>query len=320
MNRELPAARPRWASLLWAVGAVLLAYSAILAATGGIDVTLGGLRLRSRTWQRPALVGLACLLAVAVADRRRAQRVVRHGAAATARTLDRTWPLLSPRVVAALAACGTLVIGLAFGTKVAGGADSSGYLNQARLFARGRIVEEARVRQQPPWPDPLFKLSPLGYRPAFDRQHLSPTYPPGYPLLMAPLFLVSERAVHAVVPLCGALALWWTFAIGRRLGEPGAGAAAALLVAGSPTFLFQLTQPMSDVPATAAWLLALSLATSPTIGQRGGCRPRLGPRDSDSSESHAARRPGLDRVRAGGSVGSPLATRCRGSAGDRARG
>jgi hypothetical protein len=262
---ELPAPRPRRASLLWAAGAALLLYSAILAATGGIDVTLGGLRIRSRTWQRPALIGLACVLVVAVADRRRARTVALHLAAAAARSLDKAWPRLSPRVIAGVAALATLVIGVAFGTFTAGGADSSGYLNQAKLFARGRLVDEARVREQPPWPDPLFKLAPLGYRPASDRQHLSPIYPPGYPLLMAPLFLIGERAANLVVPICGALALWWTFALGRRLGEPGAGASAALLVAASPTFLFQLTQPMSDVPATAAWLLALYLSTSQTV-------------------------------------------------------
>jgi hypothetical protein len=251
------------------LGAALLVYSAILALTGGIDLTVGGLRIRSRSWQRPAAVGLACVLVIGVADRRRAWTVIRHLAGATASAMDRIWPRVSPRIVVLIAALAALVVGLAFGTDVAGGADSSGYLNQAKLFAAGRIVDDARMRVLPPWPDPLFKVAPLGYRPAFDRQHLSPIYPPGYPLLMAPLFFLGERAVHAVVPICGALALWWTFALGWRLGEPGAGASAALLVAASPTFLFQVAQPMSDVPATAAWMLALYLATSPTV--RGAC-------------------------------------------------
>lgn len=262
---QWPEPRPRRATLLWAAGAVLLLYSVVIAATEGIDVTLGGLRIRSRTWQRPALIGLVCIAAVAVADRRRARAVVRALTGATTRALDAAWLMVSPRAVAVAAATWTLVGGLAFSTYIAGGADASGYLNQARLFARGRVLDGTRVSEHPPWREPLFKLSPLGYRPTSDHQHLTPSYPPGYPLLMAPMFLMDERAAYLVVPICGAFVVWWTFALGRRLGESGPGAAAALLVSVSPTFLYQLVQPMSDVPATAAWLLALYLATWQTV-------------------------------------------------------
>jgi hypothetical protein len=41
-----------------------------------------------------------------------------------------------------------------------------------------------------------------------------------------------------------------TFAIGRRLGSPAIGLAAAWLVATSPAFLAMLVSPMSDVPAS----------------------------------------------------------------------
>ena len=161
-----------------------------------------------------------------------------------------------------------MCVGLTFSTYAAGGADSSGYLNQARLFSHGRSVDDSRLPGS--WPDGIDKLAPLGFRPTPDRQHLAPTYPPGYPLLMAPAFLIHERVPHLVVPLCGALAVWLTFALGRKLGQPAAGAAAALLVAVSPTFLYQLVQPMSDVPATAAWLLALYLARAETMGSAVG--------------------------------------------------
>jgi hypothetical protein len=252
-------------SWLWIFGAVLVVYAGIIAATEGIDVTLAGVRIRSRTWQRPGILGLACLTVAGFVDRRRASVAVRLAAGATARGLDRAWLALSPRVIATLGAAWALVAGVVFSTYVAGGADSSGYLNQAKLFARGRLVDEFRMPVRPPWPELPFKLAPLGFRPSPDRQRLTPTYPPGYPLLMAPMFLAHERAAHLVVPLCGALMVWLAFALGRRLDEPGAGAAAALLVAVSPAFLYQLVQPMSDVPAAAAWLLALYAATVPRV-------------------------------------------------------
>jgi hypothetical protein len=81
---------------------------------------------------------------------------------------------------------------------------------------------------------------------------------------MAPAFAIDVRLAHLIVPLSGTLAVWLTYALGRRVELPGAGAAAALLLAVSPTFLYQLVQPMGDVPVTAGWLLAFYLS------QRGG--------------------------------------------------
>jgi hypothetical protein len=262
-DQRAPAPRPRRASLLWIAGIALLVYSAAIAATGGIDVTLAGVRVRSRTWERPAVVGLACLAVVAVMDRRRAAAAARAWTAAVGRAIDAVWLGLSPRVVALAAAVWAAGAGVVFGTAIAGGADSSGYLNQARLLASGRLTDDFRLRGRLPLPDPASKIAPLGFRPTPDRQRLAPTYPPGYPLLMAPLFHLHERIVFLVVPLSGALAVWLTFAIARRLEEAGAGAAAALLLSVSPTFLYQIVQPMSDVPAVALWLLALYLSIVP---------------------------------------------------------
>jgi hypothetical protein len=229
---------------------LLLTYSIVIAWSGGIDFTLAGIRLRSRTWQRPAVPGLLCLVIVAIVDRRR-------------------WPMtvarLSPSAVALTAAAWTLVAGLAFGTFVAGGADSSGYLNQARLFASGRALDDSRIPERFPLRDAGYTLAPLGFRPAADGARLAPIYPPGYPLLMAPGFLIDGRLAHLIVPLCGALAVWLIYTLGRAEGLPGAGVAAAVLLSLSPTFLYQLVQPMSDVPATTAWLLVFYLARKGTL-------------------------------------------------------
>jgi len=54
-----------------------------------------------------------------------------------------------------------------------------------------------------------------------------------------------------------------TAAVGSRF-SPRVGLASAVLVAGSPVFLYQLFQPMSDIPAAACWMLAVACATSTT--------------------------------------------------------
>jgi hypothetical protein len=52
--------------------------------------------------------------------------------------------------------------------------------------------------------------------------------------------------MFAIVPLCGAIAVWLTFVLGRRFASASAGAIAALLLAASPPFLYQIVQPMSE--------------------------------------------------------------------------
>jgi 4-amino-4-deoxy-L-arabinose transferase-like glycosyltransferase len=69
--------------------------------------------------------------------------------------------------------------------------------------------------------------------------------------------------MFAIVPLCGAAAVWLTFVLGRRLAGVHAGAIAAVLLAASPPFLYQIVQPMSDVPAAAAWVGALVAVVHP---------------------------------------------------------
>jgi hypothetical protein len=261
---QTPAPRPRRASWLWLIGAVLVAYSTAIAMTGGIDVTLAGVRIRSRTWQRPAVLAIVCLATVAISDRRRALGFTLRAVEAAGRIWSAAVAAISPRALAATATLWALCAGLIFGTSIAGGADSSGYLNQARLFSEGRMSADLRLLQQRAWPDGVDKLVPLGFRLAQDRRHLAPIYPPGYPLLMAPAFRIDERAAYLVVPFGGALVVWLTFAMGEKLRQPAAGAAAACLVSVSPTFLYQLVQPMSDVPVTAAWLAALYVASTRT--------------------------------------------------------
>jgi hypothetical protein len=176
--------------------------------------------------------------------------------ASLAATRTATW-------VAAAAALAAAAVGLAWGTHVAGGSDSYCYLSQAELLASGRVVQEQPLAPIAPWENGAEAFMPAGHVPASaPAGAAAPMCPPGYPMLMAMARLIAGRpAMFAVVPVLGAIAVWGTFLLGRRIAGPAAGALAALLLAASPPFLYQIVQPMSDVPAAAAWALAALAVT-----------------------------------------------------------
>ena len=123
--------------------------------------------------------------------------------------------------VLALAA---LCAGLRWGAMVAGGADSYGYVSQAGYWQRGSVVVQEDVIRPSPWPGAALTWSPLGYRPSPHRPDaIVPLYAPGLPLLMALGQLIAGFCgAFLVVPLCGALTIWLTYALGRRVFDaPG---------------------------------------------------------------------------------------------------
>lgn len=168
-------------------------------------------------------------------------------------------------LAAAVLAGSVLYLGVQFGSTVAGGADSYGYVSQAERWRTGRLVQHQDIVRQSPWPLADQTWSPLGYRPLPDRRDtIVPLYPVGLPLLMA-LFQVAAGycAAFLVVPCCGALLVGLTYVLGVKLFDtPLVALLGAVLVAASPVFLYQLMNPMSDVPAAAAWTVALVLAVS----------------------------------------------------------
>ncbi len=113
-----------------------------------------------------------------------------------------------------------------------------------------------------PWPEAPLAFAPAGHVPSPTvRGALAPICPAGLSLAMVPFRWIGGRdAIFLVVPLFGALFVGATYAAGARYGAR-VGLAAAALVACSPVFLYQLMQPMSDVPAAALWLLAVASAT-----------------------------------------------------------
>jgi len=272
--------RTRWTVWLLAVTVAAAALTVAVWWTGGFNVRIAGVRVRSRSWVRPAIVALAGAALLIWIERAR-----------VAVALARAWLAAeSPRlagVMAGLAMAWTLAAGIVFGTYAAGGADSYGYIGQARLLVHGRLTDTVPLRPSFTWPDVDATLTPLGFNRGRTPGVIAPRYPPGLPLLLAPLTLISETAIYMLVPVFGMLAILATYRLGVRLGDPLAGALAAVILSFSPTFLFQVVQPMSDVPAAACWLWALLSAATGTRGGAAGAgalasiaimiRPNLAP-------------------------------------------
>lgn len=239
--------------LLLALGIVSALTGLIVLATGGGRFELGGARLSLTSSLRPAVFAAVCFILYT--------RLSPGGWRADAAQLASA---LRPRPAALAVMLALVVIGVGrfWGSNDAGGADSSGYVNQAQLWRLGRLVVEQPIMSGSPWPLAEWTWSPLGFRPAAgDPNAIVPLYPAGLPLLMAAAQSIGGFCgAFLVVPLCGGLVIWLTYALGQRLFErPDVSLWAALLVATSPVFLFQLMNPMSDVPVAAAWTLALVL-------------------------------------------------------------
>ncbi len=260
--------------LVLIVAAVALLWSAAVEWTGGFVIETPWRRISSRDAMRPLLLGVALLTFYGIGWRR-------HWADDVALARVR-WPAL----LAGLATLATLVIGVTLRTTIAGGPDASGYVSQAALFVQGRLtIRSPAWTTEPPWYGVGWTAAPIGYRPTQQKDVMAPSYPPGLSLVMAASQIIAgPAAVFWVAPLAGALAVWGTFLLGRGVAGPWAGVMGAVLLACSPTFLAMFIQPMSDVPATACWTLAL-VAASRTAPVRAGLatalavliRPNLAP-------------------------------------------
>lgn len=242
-------------------GAVLLWLSilgfavALFAAAGGsTGFNLGSLRVSIRNPTNPALFAILAGLAGARLLGGRASG--RHMDA-----LDRGLAGASAYIAAALALF-VLAGTLAAGAHVAGGADSSGYLSEARLWRSGTLVQRPALAGTVPMTHGVQAFVPIGFRLAASGQEIAPIYPPGLPVTMAAASAVAgDGAVFAVVPICAAGLVMLAYVFGRRLGGAHLGLVAAAATAVSPTMLVQATQPMSDVPAAFWWMLAFVLLT-----------------------------------------------------------
>jgi hypothetical protein len=182
--------------------------------------------------------------------------------------------LSQEKIVRTLLLVGVLIYGALLAERMgayAGGSDSSGYLNNAKLIAAGEIQTERRtVPDLPVASLPSFTFVPLGFVPVGD-DHMVPTYPIGlsvFVALLAPLF-GWEFAPQVVIWLHAMANLWLMYRIARLAGASRRlSAFGALLLGLSPLYLYLGVQFMSDIPSVT-WCLAAVLCA---------WRSRLNPR------------------------------------------
>ena len=245
--------RRRTASrVLFGVAMALMVFALVISVTGGGAIRPFGVRVSARGTLRPTL--LAWLLAVI------AFRLI--GPVERDAVAERWSSAIRPvlRWTAPIGAAVVLALGLAYGTRAAGGSDTYGYVSEARLWLSGSLHIRQDLAAAVPWPNPEWTFSPLGYRPS-ESGTIVPTYAPGLPLLMA-LFARTLGACgpFLVTPVCGALLVILAYALGARISGPVTGAMAALLTMTSPTVLFMSLWSMADVPAAVFWTAALLIA------------------------------------------------------------
>jgi hypothetical protein len=146
---------------------------------------------------------------------------------------------------------------------VPGGSDNSGYFNEARLLANGRMHVPMRTLAGLPADETPFLYTPLGFKPAAaGNSQLVPTYPPGLPLLLVPAarLIGWDHAGDALLLIHSLAGIALVFALGRICGLPGPWAlAGSAILAASPLYLYTSLQALSDVPATV-WATAAVVA------------------------------------------------------------
>jgi len=144
----------------------------------------------------------------------------------------------------------------------AGGSDSSGYINSARLLAQGNVFAAPRVlpgHSAGEFGD--FSVVPLGFTPRKPGL-MAPTYPTGYPLqLIAGAAFGWANAVLVVNLITVLSSGFLLFAYCRKLGLPsGLAGGGVVLLWACPLYIFSAVQPMSDLSALFWTLAALYCA------------------------------------------------------------
>ena len=145
----------------------------------------------------------------------------------------------------------------------AGGADSSGYINNARLLSQGKLYVQPRVLPGHSATEfGGYSNLPLGFLIRADGQ-MVPIYPTGYPLqLIVTAVFGWSRAVTVLNVFTALAGGFLLFAYCRMLALSvwlSFGGVALFWLC--PLFIFSALQPMSDLSATA-WSLAVLYCAS----------------------------------------------------------
>lgn len=131
--------------------------------------------------------------------------------------------------------------------------DELAYLFQARVFASGRLIASLPARPDFFYaPFVVVRGTPNAGGVWFGK------YPPGYPSLLALGVLAGQPWL--VNPILGAIAVWLTYRLGRRVFGPGTGLLASFLLASSPFFLLQAGSGLGHVAGLVSTLAFTSLA------------------------------------------------------------
>lgn len=155
---------------------------------------------------------------------------------------------------------------------VAGGADSSGYINCAMRIHDGRLIERIKALE-------IFKLEdkyapafiPLGFTWRARGKAQVPLYYPGLPLHMVVLAGAAGWKIgpFLVSPLAALLGLLLMYLLARQFGlSRPYSLGATILLAAYPFYLYIAVQPMSDVLATL-WVMAAILAAMRSRKKKG---------------------------------------------------
>jgi hypothetical protein len=205
------------------------------------------------------------------------------GALIGARSLQSRWTGGEVRLLPWLALLAYALVVAPHLDPYAGGSDSSGYLNSARLLRDGHwsvpLPRPAGAVESPSWKGPATAADrmpavmfiPLGFalQPTAHAggETMVPTYPVGLPLMiaLASAILPISAAVPATILFHLLLGILLTYALARSFSlSPRWSLVLAAVLALSPLYLFMGLQTMSDVAALAWIAAAVVLARRPT--------------------------------------------------------
>jgi len=247
--------------VLLCLAAASTVLAALIAATGGFTPDVAGIAISMHSVTRPIVGALALGLLGVIALGRDARS---EG--------DRFYVIVARDgwLVAGVFAIVMTVATFHGGAHIAGGADSSGYLSQARLWRTAGFWHLDALKTTTPLAHELtainrqYVFTPVGYQPAGNDATV-PGYPPGLPIHFALASAIGgERAQFLVVPIATGALVIVAFLIGFRLGGPAAGLLSAAATGSSPMLLYQAAQPMSDVVAAFWWSFAVLLLIDPS--------------------------------------------------------
>lgn len=218
----------------------------MISGLAGIDLTIGGVSLRSHSPLR--VLAVAAVLVV-----------IRW------RSGIESVPVWLTRVALLTAICGSVATWFRFLVMTFGGADSYGYVSASQLIAQGRLIGEAPIAEWLSAANRMQVASPLGWTPSPGNAGISPTFPIGVSAVMALFTLIGgPDAVFFVAPVMGTITLILVYRLACEWYDTDTALLATALVAWNPLFITYAKQPMSDVPATMWMALALFLAIRST--------------------------------------------------------